>query len=241
MPTGAVEPVLELDRSTGFCAIIGGASCATRACPSSPAAYVYGDNCQPQMRSAVLAKPRATDDKPLGLSIGGLAGIGEDSCGHVYLSSLEGTVSRLDGNTPPAPCSDSSSDTTAPRLGISRARSQRVLRQKGFIVSVRCNEACGFTASGTMRVSGSKKRYGLRKSSKLAASGKRVRVRLALSKKGTAVLERTLARRRGASATVTVLARDGAGNQTTRKVSSGRVARRFGGAPRVRRVVRCRV
>jgi hypothetical protein len=33
------------------------------------------------------------------------------------------------------------------------------------------------------------------------------------------VLRRTLSRRRRASATVTVLARDGSGNQTTRKVS----------------------
>ena len=86
-------------------------------------------------------------------------------------------------------------------------------------MAVRCNEACGFTASGKMRVSGSKKRYGLRKSSKLAAGGRRVRVRLALSKKGTATLRRTLARRRRASATVTILARDGSGDQTSRRVS----------------------
>jgi hypothetical protein len=70
-----------------------------------------------------------------------------------------------------------------------------------------------------MRLSGSRKRYGLRKSSKLAAAGKRVRVRLALSKAGTKALRRTLARRRRASATVTILASDGAGNQASRKVS----------------------
>ena len=218
-PGATVEPVLEQDRSTGFCAIIGGVVVRDPSLTDLAGRYVYGDNCQPQMRSAVLAKPRATDDKALGVSVDGLSGIGEDSCGHVYLSSLGGAVSRLDGDAPPTPCPDSASDTTAPGLGVTRARSQRVLRQKGFIVAIRCNEACGFTASGKMRVSGSKTRYGLRRSSKLATAGKRVRVRLALSKRGTAVLRRTLARRRRASATVTVLARDGSGNQTTRKVS----------------------
>ena len=219
VPTGAVEPVLEQDRPTGFCAIIGGVVVRDPNLTDLAGRYVYGDNCQPQMRSAVLAKPRATDDKALGVSIDGLSGIGEDSCGHVYLSSLGGSISRLDGDAPPTPCPDPAGDVTPPGLGISRARRQRVLRQKGFIVALRCNEPCGFTASGKMRVSGSKKRYGLRRSSKLATAGKRVRVRLALSKKGTAVLRRTLARRRRATASVTVLARDGSGNQTTRKVS----------------------
>ena len=218
--TGTVEPVLEQDRSTGFCAIIGGFVVRDPALTDLAGRYVYGDNCQAQMRSAVLRKPRATDDKPLGPSVGGLSGFGEDSCGHVYLSSLGGGIYRLDGDAPPAPCPEpGSADTRAPGLGLSRARSQRVLKQKGFIVAVRCNEACGFTASGKMRLSGSKKGYALRKSSKLVAGGKRVRVRLGLSKAGTKALRRTLARRRRASATVTILASDAAGNQTSRKVS----------------------
>ena len=218
--TGTVEPVLEQDRSTGFCAIIGGVVVRDPAVTDLAGRYVYGDNCQAQMRSAVLAKPRASDDKALGVSIDGLSGIGEDSCGHVFLSALGGGVWRLDGDAPPTPCPEpGSADTTAPSVALSRARTQRVLRQKGFIVAVKCNEACGFTASGTMRVSGSKKRYGLRKSSKLAAAGQRVRVRLALSKAGTKALRRTLARRRRATATVTILASDGAGNQTSRRVS----------------------
>ena len=219
VPVNPVEPVIEQDRSTGFCAIIGGFVVRDPNLPDLNGRYVYGDNCPVQMRSAVLARPRATDDKPLGVNVERVAGFGEDTCGHVYLSSLNGGIYRLDGDAPPTPCTDGSADAKPPGLTISRARSQRVLRQRGFIVSVRCDEPCGFTASGTMRVSGSKKRYGLRRSSKLATAGKRVRVRLALSKKGTAVLRRTLARRRRASATVTVSARDGAGNQTARKVA----------------------
>ena len=56
-------------------------------------------------------------------------------------------------------------------------------------------------------------------SQRLTAAGQRVRVRLALSKAGTKALRRTLSRRRRATATVTILASDGAGNQTSRKVS----------------------
>jgi glucose/arabinose dehydrogenase len=218
--TGAIDPVLEQDRSTGFCAIIGGVVVRDPSLAELAGRYVYGDNCQAQLRSAVLQKPRATDDRALGVSISQLSGFGEDSCGHVYLTSLGGGVWRLDGDAPPAPCPEpGTADTTAPVAKLSRARSQRVLRQKGFVVAVTCNEACGFTATGKMRVSGSRTRYGLKRSSKLANAGQRVRVRLALSKKGTATLRRTLARRRRASATVTILARDASGNQAARKVS----------------------
>ena len=219
---GYVEPVLEQVHATsGFCAIIGGYVVRDPALSDLTGRYVYGDNCAPQLRSAVLQKPRAADDRPVGLSIDGLSSFGEDSCGHVYATSLRGPVYRLDGDTPPAPCPEPGPlpDTTAPTVGVSRRRAQRALRQKGFIVSVRCNEDCGFTAGGRMRVSGSRKRYGLRKVSRLADGGRSVRVRLTLSKKGTAILRRTLARRKRASVTVSVEARDSAGNSTSRKAT----------------------
>jgi glucose/arabinose dehydrogenase len=220
MLAGAVEPVLEQARPTGFCAIIGGYVVRDPALTDLAGRYVYGDNCQSAIRSAVLAKPRATDDRPVGLTIASLSSFGEDSCGHVYATSLRGPVYRLDGDAAPAPCPEPGpADTTPPSLTLTRARSQRVLRQNGFVVSVKCSEPCGFTAGGTMRVSGSKTRYGLHKVSKLVSGGKRVRVRLALSKKGTAALRRTLARHRRASATVTVLARDAAGNGAAKKAS----------------------
>ena len=220
MTAGHVEPVLEQDRPTGFCALIGGYVVRDPALTDVAGRYLYGDNCEAGLRSAVLEKPRARDDKPVGLSISGLSSFGEDSCGHVYATSLRGPVYRLDGDVPPSPCPEpGANDTTAPSLSVSRKRSQRALRQKGFIVSVKCGEACGFNASGTMRISGSRTRYGLRKSSKLVNASKRVRVRLAPSRKGTAALRRALARGRRVAVTVTVLARDGSGNQTTRKVA----------------------
>jgi glucose/arabinose dehydrogenase len=222
------EPVLEQDRTTGFCAIIGGYVVRDPALSDAIGRYVYGDNCQPQLRSAVLAKPRASDDKPLGVSINQLSSFGEDTCGHVYMTSLAGPVYRLDGDAAPMPCPEEGgptgpggpggSDTAAPGLALSWRRAQRALRQKGFIVAVTCNEDCGFTVSGRMRISRSKRVYVLKPSSKLAAAGRRVRVRLAMSKKATRALRRALARRRRSVVTVTVEARDAAGNVATRKL-----------------------
>ena len=218
--TGHVEPVLELRRSTGFCAIIGGYVVRDLGLPELAGRYVYGDNCQAAMRSTVLKKPRAVDDKPLGVSVNGLSSLGEDSCGHIYMTALaEGTVSRLDGASPPVPCAEPAPpDGTPPSLAVSRRRAQRALRQRGFLVAVTCNEACGFTVSGRMRISGSRTRYVLRKASRLVDARKRVRVRLAMSRAGRAALRRALARGRRTSVTVTVDARDAAGNASKRSV-----------------------
>jgi hypothetical protein len=214
------DPVLEQRHdSTGFCAIIGGYVVRDPALTDLNGRYVYGDNCEPRLRSAVLTRPRASDDRAVGLSIQGLSGFGEDSCGHIYATSLNGPLYRLDGDRPPLPCADAG-EPGPPEIALSRRRAQRVSRQKGVIVAVTCNEVCGFTASGRMRVSGSKKRYALRKVSKLAPAGKRSRVRLRLYRKGLRAVRRTLRRKgRRAKLTVTVVARDAAGNATRRKVA----------------------
>jgi hypothetical protein len=89
-----------------------------------------------------------------------------------------------------------------------------VLRQKGIVLSIRCDENCGFTASGQLRIAGSRKRYGLRAASNLTTAGRRTRVRLALSSTAAKGLQRA---GRG-SAAITVVARDAAGNATTARV-----------------------
>jgi glucose/arabinose dehydrogenase len=218
----AIEPVLEQGHgSSGFCAIIGGYVVRDPALTDLAGRYVYGDNCQPALRSAVLAKPRASDDRPVGASISGLSSFGEDSCGHVYATSLKGPLYRLDGDQSPSPCPESGAptggsrpDTTGPVLRMSRQRVQRILRNNGFVIAVTCDENCGFTSSGVMRVRGSRTRYGLRKVSRMANAGGRTRVRLLLSKRGATALRRT----GSASATITVVARDSVGNETIAEV-----------------------
>jgi hypothetical protein len=220
-----IEPVLEQEQSSsGFCAIIGGYVVRDPALTDLAGRYVYGDNCQPALRSAVLAKPRAADDRPVGLTISSLSSFGEDSCGHIYATSLAGSLYRLDGDQPPAPCPEPDpppggapppTDTTGPGVRVSRKRVQRVLHNKGFVIAVSCDENCGFVASGRMRLSGSRARYGLRTVSRLASAGERSRVRLLLSKRGAKALRRA----RRAAATITIAARDSAGNATTATVA----------------------
>jgi glucose/arabinose dehydrogenase len=224
-----VEPVIEQVQATsGFCAIIGGFVVRDPALADLAGRYVYGDNCQAGLRSAVLALPRATDDRPVGLRIAGLSSFGEDSCGHVYAASLAGPVYRLDGDVPPAPCPEpaapgtsepatpgttAGADTTAPVVRLSRGRLQRAVRRHGFVIAVRCGEDCGFAATARLRIRGDRRVYVLRDVSGFAAAGRRKRVKLRTSGPAAAALRGALARRRPATASFLVVAHDAAGNE----------------------------
>ena len=97
-PPNDVFPVLEKDHSTtGYKAIIGGYVVRDASVPELNGRYVYGDNIAPGIRSVTL--PAATDDADTGLNFPGLSSFGEDSCGHVYVTSLNGQVARIDGDT----------------------------------------------------------------------------------------------------------------------------------------------
>jgi hypothetical protein len=224
--TGFTAPVLEQSHSgSGFCAIIGGYVVRDPALTDLLGRYIYGDNCQSQIRSAHLELPRATGDAPVpGLTISSTSSFGEDSCGHVYVTSLSGPLYRLDGDAAPAPCPETAgpgatADTTPPVLTLTRSRTQKAVRTRGFVVAVSCNEACGFTATGRLRISGHHGAYVLGKVSKIEAAGKHTRIRLRLSSRATRALRGALAHHKHAAATLTVVARDSAGNQSTGKVA----------------------
>src|SRR4051795_4932473 len=100
--TGMTPPVLEKRHSsTGYCAIVGGYVVRDPALGALNGRYLYGDNCNSEIRSAALVAPpnRVSDDTATGLSVSGLTSFGEDSCGHVYTASGNGSVSRIDGDT----------------------------------------------------------------------------------------------------------------------------------------------
>jgi glucose/arabinose dehydrogenase len=239
---GYVEPMLE-QVQPAFRAIIGGYVVRDPGVPDLNGRYLYGDNTNAQLRSAVAGSPRATDDRDVpGLTIAGLSGFGEDNCGHVYATSLSGPVYRIDGDVPPAPCPPGSGvgvlpgggsaggggagpggggavDTVPPAARITRARSQPVLRDKGFVLRVVCDEACGFLATGNLRIRGDKRVYVLKPVSRLAQPGSSNVVLLRYSKKASKALRTALARGRRANATLTVTARDSAGNSKVTKTS----------------------
>jgi hypothetical protein len=108
-------------------------------------------------------------------------------------------------------------DTTAPTLTLTVRSPQRVLRQKGVLVTISSDEACTLSASGTIAIGGQRTRLALRTASGTLSEFGRRTLKLALSPAGTRRLTRPLDQRKRASAKVTVRARDRAGNASTAK------------------------
>jgi glucose/arabinose dehydrogenase/PKD repeat protein len=109
---------------------------------------------------------------------------------------------------------------TAPTLALVAARTQKVLKQRGVIVRASCSSPCTLTASATVSLAGASRSLKLRGIVRQAASGKQVRLRLALSKKALRSIRRALRRGVRLTAKVTVVATDAAGNssKSTRRI-----------------------
>jgi hypothetical protein len=229
---GAVDPVLEKDHSTtAFRAIIGGFVVRDPTVPELNGRYVYGDNNAPEIRSVTL--PGATGDAATGLTVSGLTSFGEDSCGHLYTTAGGGQVSRIDGDAftpcpepaPPGPGpgggspppgggggGGTSGDTRAPVVRLGSLLRQPALRLHGFRLSVRCDELCGATVTGTVRIKGSKRVYVLARVTRQLAANKRVKVTLRASNRALRAIRSALRRNRRVTATLSVVARDAAAN-----------------------------
>jgi hypothetical protein len=93
-------------------------------------------------------------------------------------------------------------------------RRQRLLRQGAVRVSASCDEACTLSAAGTVRVGG-RTVVGLRHSVAVLATTRTTTLRLGLSPAARRRLRRVLTPRRRGVITVTVSARDAAGNATS--------------------------
>ncbi len=92
---GAVPPVLTVGHPDGFCSITGGVVVRDRSLPQLYGRYLYGDFCNPDVRSVNLTPSTATEDRSTGLQVPSVVAFGEDGVGRVYVVSLDGTVSRL--------------------------------------------------------------------------------------------------------------------------------------------------
>jgi glucose/arabinose dehydrogenase len=94
-PANYVAPVIERSHSEGWCSITGGYIVRDRSLTSLYGRYIYGDYCNPALRSAKLVPGRAIGDGPLGLRVPALSSFGEDGSGRVYAVSLNGPVYRF--------------------------------------------------------------------------------------------------------------------------------------------------
>lgn len=190
--------------------------------PTLAGRYVYADFFSGEVRSLVLAAPRAVDERSAQLPIRtNLAAFGEDACGHLYVVSLNGTVERVQdglvgacvlkpdppGGPPPPP--PPPPDTTAPRLEISAASRQRARGVLSIRVSVRCDEPCRMAANATLR--GVTK---LRQRTAQLPAGHRVVVRLRPTVSGGKKIKRSLKRRKSLRVVISVQASDASGNRS---------------------------
>jgi glucose/arabinose dehydrogenase len=94
----AVPPVLAYSHDDG-CSVTGGYVVRDPSLRSLYGRYLYGDYCTGQLRSfPAIPGKRATDDRSLGLEVPSLSSFGEDDAGHIYATSLDGPVYRLDAS-----------------------------------------------------------------------------------------------------------------------------------------------
>jgi glucose/arabinose dehydrogenase len=93
---GAVAPVLTYPHSAGRCAITGGYVVRDPALASLAGWFVYGDFCTGQLRAALLRPGGASGDHALDLRASSVTSFGEDRAGHIYATSFQGGVFRLD-------------------------------------------------------------------------------------------------------------------------------------------------
>ncbi len=93
---GAVAPVLAYPHTARRCAITGGYVVRDPALTALAGWYVYGDFCTGQLSAARLRPGGASGDQPLGLRVSSITSFGEDRAGHVYATSFQGGVFRLD-------------------------------------------------------------------------------------------------------------------------------------------------
>jgi Glucose / Sorbosone dehydrogenase len=222
--SGDVKPVLERGPHGGeICSITGGYVARDPGLPTLQGRYLYGDLCAPRLRSVLLSNPGS--DGYTDLAVANVTSFGEDVCGRLYVASLNGPVSRIEdgaatpcavdppppGSAPGTPGTPGGStpggDTTAPRLRIRVAGKRTLVPRRRLRVAVTSNELATVRVGGRLR---GVARF--RVARRQVGAGRRAVLTVRITRKAARKLRRTLRRER-VIATLTILARDAAGNQ----------------------------
>jgi hypothetical protein len=77
------------------CSLVVGPAVHDSELPRLAGRQLYGDFCDPDLRSFTLDDGRIVDDRPLGVSVPSTSSFGTDAEGHVYVMSFQGPVYRL--------------------------------------------------------------------------------------------------------------------------------------------------
>ena len=237
---GSVLPVIEKTQTEGYQSIIPGYVVRDPSLPSLQGRLVYGDYFVDRPRSAIVGPSGASDDRDIGpdVVVPGLAGFGEDAAGCIYVASRNGPVYRLVENDTAVPCalpptsppgpspaspttngsaaagqpgaSPPAADRGRPVLTTRVKNRQRVLRLRGVVVYVRCNEPCRVSAGGRLWIG--PRVYRLRRATKPSVAEERVRLRVRLTERSRRALRAALRVGKRPTVRIVVRARDAAGN-----------------------------
>jgi Glucose / Sorbosone dehydrogenase len=227
----AAAPALSLPRGNDdFTGVIGGVVVRDPGLPTLSGRYAFGDLSQPQVLSVAMGTQASDLRSEISLPISAPSSFGEDACGHVYVASIHGPVSRIqDGALSPCPLPQQPGgpvpgggggpaaqarvpDRLAPVLRLRYRGTQRLRRLR---LVLQANEDCAAILGA--------KRFRTRRVS-LRAGARRV-VRIKPTRRGARRLRRAIARRGRARVTIRIAARDAAGNTALRRVRLGVVRR----------------
>lgn len=92
---GYVGPAIELSHADGNCAVIGGVVVRDRSLRGFYGRYLYADLCRGDVHSVRLGRGTAAGDRNERIRAQGITAFGEDARGHVYATTLGGSVIRL--------------------------------------------------------------------------------------------------------------------------------------------------
>jgi glucose/arabinose dehydrogenase len=220
-PVGCcLAPVIQKShRGDGFDALIGGMVVRDPGLPSLEGRYVYAALTTGEIRSARFAGGRAVDDRDTGLRVPNLTSFGEDACGRVFATTIDGGLYRISQGT--GACS-------AVGMTLTAAARQRVSGAAGTVeVTVTCAAGCTVRARGSLLIGGGGGSLAGHTGTltRQLAAGRRTVLRFRIG----AALRRSVAaaarRSRGARLRFEVTARAGAGGPARHASASSRLVR----------------
>jgi glucose/arabinose dehydrogenase len=213
-------PVIQKShRADRFDALIGGVVVRDPGLPSLAGRYVYAALTTGEIRSARFARGRAVDDRDTGLRLPNLTSFGEDDCGRVFATTIDGGLYRLSQGT--GACS-------AVGVTVTAAARQRASGTGASVgVAVTCAADCTLTARGTLLIGGGGGSLAGHTGTlrRVLPAGRRAALRFRVG----ATLQRAVAaaarRGHGARLRFAVTARAGAGGPARHASASSRLVR----------------
>ena len=177
--------------------------------PTLTGRYLYGDAALSSLRSTTLT---GDNDRVEPLPVNSLSSFGEDACGRLYATSLNGPVYRIQDGAATAcslvaPTVPPGTDTAAPRLTMSIGGLKTALKRRRLRLTMHCDEPC--RAAITTRLRNVRR---LKTAHRPLAANTRTVVRQTLSKKTVRRLRAALRRRGAVRVSVSVRVTDAAGN-----------------------------